>query len=146
MTLVKYRPTVAKRPFDNLFDDLLRTDISQLFGANELMNFNAKVNIKERDTDFELEFLVPGFSKKDIEITVEDNSLTVKGELESNELAENERYTRKEHVLNSFTRKFDLPESIDGDKISAEFKNGVLTVLVPKMAQAEKVSRSIKIS
>lgn len=146
MTLVKYRPTVSKRPFDNVFDDLLRTDISQLFGTNELSTFNAKVNIRDREKEYVLDFLVPGFSKKDISISVEENSLTVSGKVDKEELAENERYTRKEHVLNSFTRKFTLPESADVEGISASFKNGVLVVSVPKLKEAEKISRSIKIS
>lgn len=145
MTLVKYRPNKYNRPFDNLFDELFRGDISQMFGSNDVSGFAPKVNIKERENDYQLEMLVPGLGKEDIEITVDDNTLSVSGKVEKEELKENEKYTRKEHTLNSFVRKFNLPEEADLENIKAGFENGILTVTVPRVTEPQKITRTISI-
>lgn len=146
MTLVKYNPRRFQSPFGDLFEDMFSSDIGKIFGSNDVPMVAPKVNIKETDNAFELEMMVPGHDKKDLYIAIENNVLSVSAEVEKEELKEGERFTRKEHIKSSFTRRFTLPEDVQEEKVKAEFKNGMLNITIPKEKEAEKVSRTVRIS
>lgn len=119
--------------FDRLFNnDMFSRDFSE---TNTTL---PSVNIKENEDKFGVEVAVPGFSKNDFNIELNNNELTISSEKkEENEEKEGERYTRREFSYQSFRRSFTLPNTVDGDKISAQYKDGVLHVDIPKREEAK---------
>ena len=95
--------------------------------------------MRENETMYSLDILAPGFRKKDITIDAENNVLTISGEARKEEMAENEKFTRKEFNFQSFKRSFTLPEKkIDSDAIEAKYADGILKVNLPKLAEELK--------
>ena len=88
---------------------------------------------------------LPGMKVDDIQIEVDDNVLTLKGERIFEEKVDDERYYRVERRYGSFKRAFRLPEGVDADKIEAAFDKGVLTIRLPKTAEAQKAEKKIEI-
>jgi HSP20 family protein len=106
------------------------------------------MNVKENDDNFEIELAVPGFAKKDIEVSLEEDTLHVCAKKQKEEVEENvEGYTRKEFSYNSFDRKLQLPASVDeSTEAKATYKNGVLTLQLQKNGQVkEQVKKRIEI-
>ena len=90
-------------------------------------------NLKEGEKSFTVELSVPGYTKKDIRVELSDNNiLTISGERKEESKEKNKNYTRKEFSYGSFTRSFELPESVNDGKISAKCTDGVLFVELPK--------------
>ena len=94
------------------------------------------VDIKEEPTRFVLYADIPGVDPKDIEISMESGILTIKGERVVTKQEENEGYTRAERSKGRFYRRFSLPDTADYNKITAEGKQGVLRVIIPKRDKA----------
>ena len=141
MSLVKRNNLV----FPALMNEILKPD---WFGGLETVNTNLpSVNIKENETNFELELSVPGWLKDDIKIELEKDVLSVSAEVKTEEVKKDEKYTRKEFVLKSFRRAFTLPNTIDAESIKANYENGVLGFVLPKKADAlPKPKRMIELS
>jgi HSP20 family protein len=99
------------------------------------------VDIYEKENALVLATEVPGLDENDIEIKIEDNTLTLKGERKFEKETKEENYHRIERSYGSFHRSFTLPRYIDEDKINAEYENGVLKITMPKKAElkAKKV-------
>lgn len=109
------------------FDDIFSDDF---FEEDSLM---PAVNVKEHDQEFEIELAAPGFSKKDFEVTIEDEVLHVCGEKEIEEEEEEGDYSRKEFSYKSFKRSMMLPPSVDLEQdVQAVYKNGILKVKLLK--------------
>jgi HSP20 family protein len=131
-------------PFGRLFEDF--------FAPVQSFNGRAKglvpaVNIAEDENKYAIEFAVPGFSKSDFVINLENDILTVKSEKESQTDETEINYTRKEFDYSSFQRSFTLPDLVDGEKISASYTNGVLSIEIPKKEEAKvKPAREISIA
>ena len=146
MTLLKYR---TQPPVTHTFGDLMNTffggDISQALGSDDLFRRPAHVNIVERENDFQLELLAPGFSKEDLTVKMDKNVLTISAEKKTDALKENERYTRREFSLSSFERSFRLPEGIDVEKIAAQHSDGVLRLSIPKAVEPKPLVKRISI-
>ena len=105
------------------------------------------VNIKENEKDFELELAVPGRKKSDFNIEVDKDVLTISSEIKHEDEVKEENYTRREFGFSSFKRAFTLPESIDGDKIEANYEDGILKFVLPKKEEAlPKPKRMIELS
>ena len=104
------------------------------------------VNITESENGYTVEVAAPGLNKKDFKIDLVKNSLTIASVREDKQEENNERYTRREFQYTNFSRSFTLPETVDGEKISAVHKDGILYVDIPKMEEAkEKPARQIAI-
>ncbi len=122
--------------FDDLnsmlrFDDVFKDDF---FADDSLM---PAMNIKEHKKDFEIELAVPGFNKKDFEVTIEDDVLHVSGEKEIEKEEKEEDFSRKEFSYKSFKRSMMLPASVDfNQNIKASYKDGILKV---KLLKKEEV-------
>lgn len=105
-------------------------------------------NIKESETDYELDFHVPGFHKEDISIDLEDNTLIVKGEYkqENQEEDKEKKYHRKEVSYSSLSRKFILPDNVDVSNIGASLDQGILKVKISKkpVQEPEKINIPIQ--
>lgn len=121
----------------SLFDRLFNNEMFNRDYA-ETNTTLPSVNIKETEDKFGVEVAVPGFNKKDFNIELNNNELTISSEKkEETEQKEGERYTRREFSYQSFRRSFTLPNIVDGEKISAQYKDGVLHVDIPKREEAK---------
>jgi HSP20 family protein len=145
----KSRPNVDQFPgLGTLLNDFWSEDMSSVFRSN----FNngmtlPKVNIKESTENFEVHMAVPGFKKDNFNISVENEELLISAEIEENKEQTNDEFTQKEFGYASFRRSFVLPDTVDGDKIKASYKDGILNVVLPKKEEAKpKPARTIKIS
>ena len=132
MSLIKFNRRFPL--FDQMFSDILDTDrllTEDLFVKD---NWIPAINVKENNDDFEIEVAAPGFSKKDFEVTITDDVLTILAENKKIKDENEEGYSRKEFYYNSFKRSFTLPKSIDfSKKINAKYDNGVLRVHLEKL-------------
>lgn len=146
MTIAKYRPATSfAGPFNELVNEFFGRDISQALGHDDLKRTLPGVNILERPTEFELRLLAPGFSKEDLKIRLENEVLTISAERKTENLQEQERYTRREFSSSSFSRSFRLPESVQAEGIKADLVNGVLHVIIPKTQVSKPATREINI-
>ncbi len=102
------------------------------------------VNIKETNDAFEIEMELPGVKKGDIDITVENNVLTISGEKKEEKEVKDGNYLRAERFYGSFSRSFTLPQQVKADEISATYKDGVLNVILPKVEESRPKKIKIK--
>jgi HSP20 family protein len=115
-------------------------------GMERFENTLPAVNIKENDTDFELELAIPGQKKDDFKVEIDDSVMTISMESKTEEATSDDQYTRKEFSYRSFKRAFTLPETIDEDKIEASYLDGILKFRLPKRDEAlPKPKRTIAI-
>jgi HSP20 family protein len=105
------------------------------------------VNVHEDEDAFEVELAAPGMKKDDFKVEVENNQLIISSEKKEEKKDQEGNYTRKEFNYQSFCRTFSLPENaVDGDKIKASYKDGILNISIPKKEEARpKPKKSIKI-
>ena len=138
MTLMRYEPL-------NLLNQLQR-EVNRLFDTSRLgdeetghmlADWAPAVDIKEEPAQFVIHADLPGVESKDIEITLENGVLTLKGQRASEKKEETEQYRRVERVRGTFLRRFSLPDVADAEKVSAKCKDGVLEVVVPKRETAQ---------
>jgi HSP20 family protein len=138
MTLMRYEPANLLAQFHD--------EIGRLFDArfNPTSEWTPAVDVKETEKEYIIHADVPGVKPSDIDITLEDGVLTIKGtrNWEANE--ETESYKRVERVRGTFFRRFALPDSADSESVSAKNKDGVLEILIPK--QEKVLPRKIKIN
>jgi HSP20 family protein len=104
-----------------------------------------KTDIREADGAYILEAELPGFTREDIHAEIKNGYLTIRAERKSESEDNNENYLRRERSFGSFCRTFDL-EGIDADAISASFKNGVLTLELPKLAPKAEEAKKLEIN
>ena len=135
---------LSSAPFFNSFDRFFTDDqsfpvsfLSRAQGEDLTeQRWRPAVDVHESEAAFHFTAELPGLTKEDIEITLDENNLTLKGERKFEEKEESENYHRIERSYGSFTRSFSLPGQVDTEKVTAEFKNGVLHITVPKTEQA----------
>lgn len=147
MNLVKRNP---ENWLPSVFDDMFKTDwLGGTTNVNSIGTSIPAVNIQETDDNFTVAVAVPGKSKEDFNIELDNDVLTISSEeKKENEVSENNwKYTRKEFSYSSFKRAFSLPDTVDGEKISASYNNGVLEISLPKKEEAKvQPKRMIDIS
>jgi HSP20 family protein len=114
--------------FDEFFNDFPSFHATARTGDKWL----PAVDILEKDGNLMLRAEVPGMSEKDIDLKLEGNVLTLKGEKRLENEEERNNYHRMESFCGSFARSFTLPETVDRDRIKADYKNGILTVTIPQ--------------
>ena len=143
--------TLIPEPFFRNFDRLFSDDLFRPFGfttrSNEELadaSWLPAVDVRESDDAFVFTAELPGISKEDVEITVDDGVLTLKGERRFNEEDGEKNYRRIERAYGTFSRSFTLPSAVIAEKIAATFTDGLLTVTVPKaeVAKARKIAIS----
>ena len=100
--------------------------------SNAAAAWRPAVDVHETVESYSISFELPGTEKEDVSIELHDNVLTVKGEKNATEVAEGERRHHVERVYGSFTRAFTLPNDVVEDAVKATFRNGVLTIEIPK--------------
>ena len=131
MNLIRKQPPF----FPSLIDDFIKNDWNLKVPSSSVTV--PAVNIKELNSQFEIELAAPGMKKDDFEIEVEDGVLSISSTQEEEQVNEKGKFTRREFSYSSFRRSFSLPDSVDPTNIDATYKEGVLLVLLPKHKEAQ---------
>lgn len=147
MSLIKVRTNDAAQstsPFQNLFNDFFE---GEFLPARPFMRSGSvpAANIQETEKAYHIELASPGMSKKDFKIEVDEDLLTIRSEKETEKEEENTRFTKREFNFTSFVRSFRLPEEVDSEKITASYKDGILSLEIPKKEIAAKKVKKIDI-
>ena len=130
MSLVKF----TQRPITSFFDEFFTPEWPIL--NNAVTSSVPAVNVQEHEKEYRLSFAVPGKSKSDFEIDLEQDVLSVRSNLEEGVLEKEDHYTRKEFNYQSFKRSFIVPDSVDTAKIKANYVDGILFITLPKRKEA----------
>jgi|TARA_R100001594_G_scaffold45594_1_gene78478 HSP20 family protein len=139
-------------PFDRLFDDFFKSSfpgLSKDFGDDFFSKGSyPKVNVVDNVDSIVIEAAVPGLTKKDVQVEVQDNVLTIKAESNQKASVESSQYVKREIKRSAFQRSFNLGENLDQEKITGECENGVLVLTIPKFVpvEKEKTVKKIEIS
>ena len=142
MTLVKWIPS---KSLINDFDNMLDTMFNDGWNRSLIKNNNLSVDIIEKENEFELTADLPGFDKKEINLSIQDKVLSLIANHKSSSDSK-ESYRLRERNSKSFNRSFTLPENVIEEKINAKFKNGSLKIILPKVEEIEPEIKKIKIS
>ena len=144
MTLIKWTPINSiNRDFDHILDRIFNDGWNN---NNKIRNNTPSVDIIETEEEFVLTADFPGFDKKNLNIEVEENGiLNINANSKINNEPNDPLYRIRERNGGSYNQKFNLPENAIVDKINAQFKNGLLTVNMPKAKEIESESKKIKI-
>ena len=139
MNVLRYEPNNVFAQFHNEMNRLLHNEPGHTQAARTLDERGAKawapaVDVKEEDERFVINADVPGVSPKDIEITMDDGVLSIKGSRNSDSHDATQAYAKVERVYGEFERRFNLPDSADSESIAASSENGVLSISIPKKA------------
>ena len=125
---------------NSLLADLFDND--RFFASPWLSGRNSPaVNIKENEKSYEVELAVPGYDKKDFEISVDNGVLTVSGEKSEETERKEDNYTRREFGFSSFSRSFNLPTNINEENIDAKYADGVLKLSIAKKQESNGNTR-----
>lgn len=130
--------TLTKRT-NNWLPSLIDEMFNQDFNGGSIITdkpFIPAVNVIEADNAFSLEMSIPGFKKEDVNIEIDQDVLTIQSEVETSREEKTEQFTRKEFSKKSFKRSFNLPETVNQDRIEANYENGILTISLPKKEEA----------
>lgn len=147
MTLMKRGrdPLVGFGSLQEAFRDMLAT---WPFGEREALSiadWTPSCNVSETPEEYRIEAELPGVKQEDLEVKVENRTLTLRGERREKKEEKQEKYHRVESSYGSFMRSFTLPDDADEDKVVAEYKNGLLTVRVIRTEPKESAARNIEI-
>jgi len=139
-------PTFTRRSFrpfymPNIFDDDFFHVLSNRTGSTPA------VNIREDDKNYFLDLAVPGIDRKELKIDMNEDVLTISSETKNESEESNDGYKRKEFSYSAFCRSFYIPENVNREKIEANYKDGILSVALPKQNEEKnKITRKIEIS
>ncbi|GIX32244.1 MAG: heat-shock protein Hsp20 [Lysobacterales bacterium] len=136
-----------QREMDRVFDQFFRGGLPSAFPSEFGRGFFAPaLDIAEDEKGYRIELELPGLESNDVSIELEDGALIVRGEKKLEREEKKDRYHRIERSYGQFQRILDLPDDADAEKISANFKNGVLTISLPKRAgQSEEKRKRIPV-
>ncbi len=145
-----------RREIDRLFDDFHPFDFRppsthSLFGRDlpalrsVAWPVSPAMDLAEKANEYEITAELPGIDEKNIDIRLANNVLTIKGEKKEEKEEKQKDYYLSERRYGSFQRSFQLPEGVDANKIDASFTKGILTVKLPKTAEAQKAEKKITV-
>jgi len=133
-------PEVSKF-FEDFFSDMPPSSAS-----SRTEGWIPAVDVLECEGNLELRAELPGVNEKDIDLKIEGNVLTLKGERKFSDEEKKNNYHRIESFYGSFSRSFTLPDTIDTDKIKADYKNGILTVTIPQKPEVRPREIPVSVS
>ena len=157
MTLVKFQPSTEMTTFDKKLRKFFEDFDAPMWGSHMWGDWNRKnldyntsiytprVDVTEDNENLFVEADIPGVDKTDLKLSVTGDVLTISGEKKKESRDEKMNYYRIERNYGSFSRSFTLPAEVHADRISAEFKNGVLKITLPKTEEAKIVEKHIEI-
>ena len=151
MTFVRFKQRPAALSTLNNFIDSALPSFPSLYGG-EFPGFqhSVPVNVIEKEKEYVLEIVAPGYAKENFSVNIEKDTLTVsamanQGEKEQEKEKEKERVIRKEYTAKGFKKSFTLPELTDGENISSQYVNGVLTLNLPLKQEVKEQTKQITI-
>ena len=139
MTLVKFNNRPVRKTIDSVFDELFNH-----FPATWNEAYPA-ANVHETKEAFHIEMAAPGLTREDLQVTVENDLLTISFDKKEETKTEEHRTIRREFSQRSFRRSFSLDEGVDAENIQAKYENGVLKLYLPKKEPAKSGNRQINI-
>lgn len=141
---VKEDPLLTfQQQMDRMFDDFFRGSGLEPFGARRERweAFDPRMDVVETDKEIKVSVELPGLEEKEISVGLSRNVLTISGEKRQEKEEKGHNYLRAERSYGSFRRSIPLPSEVDASKADAEFRNGVLTVTLPRMVKAQARKR-----
>lgn len=139
MALVRYNPwgnlSQLQREMNRLFDERIPATADEESGVMAA-DWSPAVDVKETENEYQITADIPGVDPKDIEVSVENGLLTIRGERSEEKEEERDNYRRVERFRGTFFRRFTLPDTADPENIQAKGNNGVLQVSIPKQQRA----------
>jgi HSP20 family protein len=132
---MKLATRTANNWLPSLIDEMFSNDY--MGGTEQIKKgFVPPVNVSEKEDQFTVEISIPGFEKEDVSVEVDKDLLTISSEVVAKNEETVEQFNRREFTKQSFKRSFNLPETVNQDKIDASYENGILTILLPKKDEA----------
>jgi HSP20 family protein len=146
-----WRFSNVERMFEDWFEDFWGRPFPRMwrpgFGRLRALSLEAPaLDIYEQKDDLVVKAEIPGLTKDEIDISIEGNTLTIKGEKKKEEEVKEEEYYRSERTYGAFARSIELPAAVQTDKVNASFKNGVLEIHLPKTEEAKKNVVKVKVA
>lgn len=148
MAIVRWEPFRDLLTTQDRFNRLFNQTFSQVFGEEDARvgTWSPAVDIYETDQNLVMKADLPGVDPKDVELRVENNTLFLKGQRKFENEVKEENYHRIERSYGAFTRTFTLPGTISADKVTAEYKDGMLTLTMPKREEAKPKTIKIQVA
>ena len=151
MEMEPWRFSDVERMFGDWFEDFWSRPIPRLWhpGLSRLRPMTLEalaLDIYEQKDDLIIKAEMPGLTKDEIDISLDGNVLTIKGEKKKEEEVKEEDYYRCERAYGAFSRSIELPVAVQIDKVNASFKNGVLEIRLPKTEEAKKHVVKVKVA
>lgn len=148
MAIVRWEPFRDLVTAQDRFNRLFEGPFARIFGEEGITSgaWVPPVDIYEADGNLVLKAELPGVNPDDVEVRIENNTLYLKGERKCEKEVKEENFHRVERSYGSFSRTFTLPQTIDTDKVQAEYKNGVLTLTAPRCEEAKPKTIKIDVS
>jgi len=131
-----------QKEINRMFDSFFRGPEDDGF---QTTSWNPLVDVTENDHAYLLNVELPGVSRNDVKIVVQDNQLTIRGEKKQEKESKNSNYHRVERSYGSFQRTFTLPSTVKAEKIEANYNDGVLSITVPKAEEAKTKEIEVKV-
>lgn len=148
--ITRWNPAKEMEQFQNRLASLWNWEPLRLNGGLEealtVSEWSPRVDIVEDEKEFLVQAELPEMKREDVKVTVEDGVLTLSGERKQEKEEKNKKYHRIEREYGSFARSFTLPAGASGEKVSADFKDGLLKIHLPKDAKAAAKSVEIKVN
>jgi len=151
-TIVKRHNGNRELSFGNVFDNIFQNSLNRFVNdtwadESSFVQGNVPVNVRETDKEYQMDVVAPGCKKEDFNINISNNLLTVSFEQkeEKNQQNEDEGWVRNEYKKRSFSRSFSLDDTVDANKISASYTDGILRLVLPKNEKGQKITRNIDI-
>lgn len=144
MQLTRWNPLVEMDEIQQRLNRLLFDRTARTAGEG-FADFTPAVDIQETDNDFLVKADLPGLKKEEIKLQVADGVLAIEGERRQEKEEKGKRFHKVEREYGRFVRRFALPIEIDGEKVRAEFKDGVLNVVLPKAPAAKPTHIEVKV-
>jgi len=136
-SVIRWEPFRNVNSLQEQFSRLFDTSFPGRSSESDLTTWAPAVDIQETENELMLKADLPGIEEKDIDVRIENNTLTIRGERKFEKQVNEDNYLRVERSYGSFSRSFSLPNTINTEAINAECKNGVLTVQMPKRAESK---------
>ncbi len=130
-TLVNMNPTSEARTFEEIFEQLFGAQTRNVSPATSTL----PIDVLEREGNLVIRTAVPGIEPSDLEIQIENNVLTIRGETQNEAESKEDKVYRREVSYGAFSRSVRLPENLNVEAVSAEFKNGIVSITLPRVEE-----------
>ncbi|MEQ8767876.1 MAG: Hsp20/alpha crystallin family protein [Planctomycetota bacterium] len=144
--LTPHRTLLPVNRLRNEMDQLFQGVLGSFFEPTRARSSDPALDILETEDGYSVEVTVPGYTLEDLDVSVANDTLTIRGERQGEAESRGGTYLRRERRRTSFQRQVKLPTSIDNEKIEASLENGILTVRLPKSAAAQPRQIEVKVT